>query len=207
MYCVLLCPSDACELTLDPNTANRNILLSEGNRKASVVQEKLPYPAHPDRFDLLYGVLCVNGLTGRCYWEVEWEGWLSIAVTYRGIGRKGSDNECRLGRNDKSWGLFAAADLFSAWHNDTAKTIYISPSSVSKKVAVYLDYHAGTLSFYTVICDTLVHLHTFHSTFTEPLFPGFGFRDGSAVSLCQFLESESPSGNTQLSSNSMENPN
>ena len=114
LYCVLFCPPDACELTLDPNTANRDILLSEGSRKAATVTEKQPYPHHPDRFDSLYGVLCVNGLTGRCYWEVEREGWLSVGMTYKGIGRKGSDNDCRLGRNAKSWALFASDNLFSA---------------------------------------------------------------------------------------------
>ncbi|XP_044220465.1 protein NLRC3-like [Thunnus albacares] len=186
----------ACELTLDPNTANRHILLSEGSRKASAVTEEQPYPHHPDRFDFLYAVLCVHGLTGRCYWEVEREGWLSIGVTYRGIGRKGSDNDCRLGRNDKSWALFASDNHFSAWHNDKDKTINVPPSFHSKRVGVYLDWHAGILSFYRVSSDTLVHLHTFQSTFTEPLYPGFCFRPGSAVCLCKLSEEEPPSGNT-----------
>uniref|UniRef100_A0A8P4JXR8 Protein NLRC3 n=1 Tax=Dicentrarchus labrax TaxID=13489 RepID=A0A8P4JXR8_DICLA len=187
----------ACELTLDPNTANTNVFLSEENRKAETVRETLPYPNHPDRFDFLYAVMCANGLTGRCYWEVEREGWLSIGVTYRGISRKGDDNDCRLGRNDKSWALFVSVDLFSAWHNDRSKTICIPPYTLPQKVAVYLDWHAGTLSFFRVISDTLIHLHTFHCTFTEPVYPAFGFRFGSAVSLCQLSEDESASGNTK----------
>ncbi|KAM9356786.1 NLR family CARD domain-containing protein 3-like [Symphorus nematophorus] len=180
----------ACELTLDPNTTNRNVFLCEGNRKATLVNEKLPYPDHPDRFDLLFAVLCVNGLTGRCYWEVNREGWVSIGVTYRGIGRKGDDTECRLGRNDKSWALFASDDLLSAWHDDGSKTVFL-PHPLPKRVAVYLDWHAGTLTFYGVVSDSLIHLHTFHASFTEPLYPGFGFRFDSAVSLCQLSEEES----------------
>nr|XP_046262975.1 neoverrucotoxin subunit beta-like [Scatophagus argus] len=185
----------ACELALDPNTANRNVFLSEDNRKAATARETLPYPDHPDRFDFMYAVLCDNDLRGRCYWEVEREGWLSIGVTYRGIRRKGDDNECRFGRNDKSWALFASADLFSAWHNDRSETIYVPPSFLPTRVAVYLDWHAGTLSFYRITSGALNHLHTFHSTFTEPLYPGFGFRSGSTVSLSHSSEQERVSGN------------
>lgn len=192
----LICPTDACELILDPNTASRHIFLSESNRKATVVTGKLPYPDHPDRFDSIFGVMCVSGLTGCCYWEVEREGWLSIAVTYRGIGRKGDDNECRFGRNDKSWALFASDDVCSAWHNDSNKTIMTSASLLPKKIAVYLDSDAGILSFYSIMPDTLIHLHTFHSTFTEPLYPAFGFRNESVVSLCQLSDGEPASGNT-----------
>ncbi|TWW53995.1 Neoverrucotoxin subunit alpha [Takifugu flavidus] len=44
-----------------------------------------------------------------------------------------------------------------------------------ERVAVYVNYPAGTVTFYRFTTDTLVHLHTFKTTFTEPLFPGFGF--------------------------------
>uniref|UniRef100_UPI003AADE54A ribonuclease inhibitor-like n=1 Tax=Centroberyx gerrardi TaxID=166262 RepID=UPI003AADE54A len=60
----------ACELTLDPNTANRNLFLSEDNRKVTFVGEEQPYPDHPERFDFCCQLLCRNGLTGRCYWEI-----------------------------------------------------------------------------------------------------------------------------------------
>ncbi|KAM6999923.1 NLR family CARD domain-containing protein 3-like [Tautogolabrus adspersus] len=174
----------SCELKLDPNTANRWVFLSEGNRKAEVVSQELPYPDHPDRFDFVFSVLCDRGFKGRHYWEVEREGWVAIGVTYKGIKRKGDDIECRLGRNNTSWSLFATSSLVSAWHNDGSKTIYIPPEFLPKRVGVYLDWHAGTLSFYRVSSDSFIHLHTFHATFTEALYPGFMFRDGSALSLC-----------------------
>ncbi|KTF78075.1 hypothetical protein cypCar_00045107 [Cyprinus carpio] len=41
-----------CFLTLDPNTANSELSLSEENRKVAWVGEKQPYPEHPDRFDV-----------------------------------------------------------------------------------------------------------------------------------------------------------
>ncbi|XP_029918510.1 NLR family CARD domain-containing protein 3-like, partial [Myripristis murdjan] len=60
----------ACDLTLDPNTAHRNLRLSEDNRRVTWVREQQSCPDHPDRFDLWPQVLCREGLTGRCYWEV-----------------------------------------------------------------------------------------------------------------------------------------
>ncbi|KAM4606554.1 protein NLRC3-like [Polymixia lowei] len=185
VLCLVL-PSDACELTLDPNTAHRNLSLSEGNRKVTVVGEEQSYPDHPERFDYWKQVLCREGLTGRCYWEVEWRIWLDIGVTYRGIRRRGESDDCWLGGNDKSWCLSCSDNSYTARHNQRRTDICL-PSSSSDRVGVYLDWSAGSLSFYRVSSDTLTHIHTFHSTFTEPLYPGFWFwfGSGSSVSLCQ----------------------
>ncbi|XP_076143878.1 uncharacterized protein LOC143125921 isoform X2 [Alosa pseudoharengus] len=181
----------ACELTLDPNTANRKLSLSEGNRKVTRVSEVQPYPDHPERFDYWYQVLCREGQSGRCYWEAEWEDeWetrlnvkAAIVVAYKSIQRKSNDSE--FGCNDKSWCLVHYSNYsYSAWHNNKSTAIP-APSSRSSRVGVYLDWPAGTLSFYSVSSNTLTHLHTFHSTFTEPLYPGFYVHPNSSVSLCQ----------------------
>ncbi|CAI5657096.1 unnamed protein product [Oreochromis niloticus] len=60
------------------------------------------------------------------------------------------------------------------------------PRNTWRRVAVYVDCPAGTLSFYIVSSDTLIHLHTFNTTFTETLYPGFwlDWSLGSSVSLC-----------------------
>uniref|UniRef100_UPI003AAADD55 protein NLRC3-like isoform X3 n=1 Tax=Centroberyx gerrardi TaxID=166262 RepID=UPI003AAADD55 len=173
----------ACELTLDPNTAHRNLFLSEDNRKVTEVREEQPYPDHPERFDRWEQLLCRNGLTGRCYWEVEREGTVHIGVTYRGIRRRGAGADCWLGGNEKSWSLFCYDVGYYSWYNNRSTLIQIPRSSVCNRVAVYLDWPAGSLSFYRVSSDTLIHIHTFHSTFTEPLYPGFRFGFGSSVSL------------------------
>ncbi|XP_078138488.1 protein NLRC3-like isoform X2 [Centroberyx gerrardi] len=176
----------ACELTLDPNTAHRDLFLSEDNRKVTAVREQRPYPDHPERFDFWPQLLCRNGLTGRCYWEVEREGVVHIGVTYRGIRRRGAGEDCRIGWNEKSWSLSCSGDRYSPCHNNRGTFIRSLPSSDSNRVAVYLDWSAGSLSFYRVSSDTLIHIHTFHSTFTEPLYPVFGFwsgLSGSSVSL------------------------
>ncbi|XP_042245325.1 NACHT, LRR and PYD domains-containing protein 3-like isoform X2 [Thunnus maccoyii] len=171
----------ACELTPDINTSHRNLLLS-GERILKKIDEEQPYADHKERFDCCQ-VLCQKGLSGRCYWEVEWEGLVDIAVTYKGIRRRGNSADCRFGGNDKSWSLCCCGGGYSVWHNNRKNVIHPSRSSAFDRVAVYLDWPAGTLSFYGVFHDTLIHLHTFSCTFTEPLYPGFGV--GSSVSLCQ----------------------
>ncbi|XP_071028903.1 NLR family CARD domain-containing protein 3-like [Oncorhynchus clarkii lewisi] len=173
-----------CALTLDLNTVNRRLSLSEENRKVTCRREEQPYPDHPERFDDCRQVLCREGLTGRCYWEVEWSGGRAdIGVTYKGINRRGRGIDCCLGWNDKSWSLVCYDKSYRTCHNKNPTTIDV-PSSSSHRVGVYLDWLAGTLSFYSVSSDTLTHLYTFTSTFTEPLYPGFRVCDvDSSVSL------------------------
>ncbi|XP_056226667.1 protein NLRC3-like isoform X2 [Seriola aureovittata] len=184
----------SCELTIDTNTVNRQIKLSDNNRKVKLVKEDQSYPDHPDRFDQWPQLLCSTGLTGRCYWEVEWRGDVEISVSYRGIRRRGNRDECVFGWNDESWSLNCSDALGnSVCHNNRETSISSSSSSsssssVSDRVAVYLDCPAGSLSFYRVSSNKLIHLHTYNTTFTEPPYPGFGFwhlsSPGSSVSLC-----------------------
>ncbi|XP_040905175.1 NACHT, LRR and PYD domains-containing protein 12-like, partial [Toxotes jaculatrix] len=175
-------------LDIDTNTVNRNLKLSDNNRKVNYVKEDQSYP---DIFDLCPQLLCSNGLTGRCYWEVEWNGRVDISVSYRGIRRKGDREKCVFGDKDQSWSLFCSDGGYSVWHNYretpvSSSSSSSSSSSVSDRVAVYVDCPAGSLSFYRVSSDSLIHLYTFNTTFTEPLYPGFGFWpwwSGSSVSL------------------------
>ncbi|XP_076579080.1 protein NLRC3-like [Chaetodon auriga] len=179
----------SCELKLDTNTVNRRIKLSDNNRTMTYVMEDQSYPDHPDRFDRWPQLLCGTGLTGRCYWEVEWRGEVYVSVSYRRIRRKGNSDECLFGWNDQSWRLFCSDGNYSVCHKKRTMSISSSSSSsssssVSHRVGVYVDCPAGTLSFYRVSSDSLIHLHTFNTTFTEPLYPGFWFCSGSSVSLC-----------------------
>ncbi|MGH0138624.1 UNVERIFIED_CONTAM: hypothetical protein FKN15_029418 [Acipenser sinensis] len=172
-----------CQLTLDPMTAQRELCLSEGDRKVTCRKETQPYLDHPERFDSCAQVLCKEGLSGTCcYWEIDRSGGgVIIGVTYKGISRKGGDNSCILGRNDKSWGLLCSGSSYSAWHNNkrTAVTAPYSPG-----IGVYLDCNAGTLSFYGV-SDTMTLLHRFQTTFTEPLYPGLFVYYDSSVTIGQ----------------------
>nr|XP_054591116.1 NLR family CARD domain-containing protein 3-like isoform X2 [Nothobranchius furzeri] len=174
----------SCQLSIDTNTVNRNLRLSDNNRKVTCVEEVQSYSDHPDRFDYWSQLLCGPGLTGRCYWEVEWRGGVSISVSYRRTRNKGVSTDCWFGGNDQSWSLDCSeVDGYSVWYNK--RETPISSSSVSNRAAVYVDCPAGILSFYRVSDDSLIHLHTFNTTFTEPLYPGFGFwSTSSSVLLC-----------------------
>ncbi|XP_067248500.1 NACHT, LRR and PYD domains-containing protein 12 isoform X1 [Chanodichthys erythropterus] len=176
----------ACDLTLDPNTANIHLILSDENRKVTYAEKQL-YPDHPERFDGWPQVLCRESLSGRCYWEAEWSGYAVMAVTYKGINRKGWNEFSEFGynrNNRNSWSLICS-ETFTACH-DNKETVIQVPSCSSKRIGVYVDWSAGILSFYSVSdTRTLTHLHTFTSTFTESLYAGFGvYLLNSSVSLC-----------------------
>ncbi|XP_034426701.1 NACHT, LRR and PYD domains-containing protein 3-like [Hippoglossus hippoglossus] len=171
------------KLSLDPNTAHEDMALSEENTKAER-WTKQPYPDHPERFDFWRQVLCQEGLSGRCYWETEWSGRTFIGVAYRRMCRKGEEDDSWLGRNDSSWGLSCTNDGFRAVHSTTNTALTITPSSY--RVGVLLDWSAGTLSFYLVSsCASLTLLHTFHTSFTEAVYPGFQLAwVGATINLC-----------------------
>ncbi|XP_056607913.1 NLR family CARD domain-containing protein 3-like isoform X2 [Triplophysa dalaica] len=174
----------ACELSLDLNTINEHLSLSEENRKVMIVDEKIPYPDHSERFEAWPQVLTREPLTGRCYWEIVSSGekWVGVAVTYKGIKRKGVTDECCFGFNDKSWSLNCFNDEYYAWHDHISSDIP-APSSRTKRIGVYLDWQAGTVSLYSISeTRTLTHLHTFQSKFTEHVYAGFRVYD--SVTLC-----------------------
>ncbi|KAM6894028.1 protein NLRC3-like [Xenentodon cancila] len=101
----------SCQLSIDTNTVNNYIKLSDDNRKMTFGDEKDQwYPDHPDRFDSWEQLLCREVLTGRCYWEVQRSGDVYISVSYRRIRRKTFSVDCLFGRNDHSWSLNCSDD-------------------------------------------------------------------------------------------------
>ncbi|XP_056616838.1 E3 ubiquitin-protein ligase TRIM16 [Triplophysa dalaica] len=161
-----------CQLSLDATTAHPNLHLSERNRVVQMSNDTMSYPEHPDRFDIWQQVLCKEGLAGgRYYWEVDWTGSeIDIALTYKGIPRKGNNNVGSFGWNDMSWSLYCSESKFSFVHNSKSTTLSVPKSS---RIGVYLDYGTGTVAFYSVN-DNMKLLHTVHVKFTEPVYPGFG---------------------------------
>ncbi|XP_031175712.1 tripartite motif-containing protein 16-like isoform X1 [Sander lucioperca] len=174
------------EITLDPNTAHTQLLLSEGNRNATVMSRQQSYSSHPDRFKDKWQVLSRESLTGRCYWEVETRGGISVAVAYKNISRAGwlerGLDECFFGRNDKSWVLDYNNIGYTFWSNKV-QTHVSGPKS--SRVGVYLDHSAGILSFYSV-SETMTLLHRVQTTFTQPLYAGLRlYAYGVSAELCK----------------------
>ncbi|XP_073730334.1 tripartite motif-containing protein 16-like [Misgurnus anguillicaudatus] len=173
-----------CQLSLDTNTTSKNLCLSMGNTVITNTGTTQHYPDHPDRFSFRPQVLCREKVCGRSYWEVEWSAsaniWVSVSVAYKSISRKGMGSECTFGYNNQSWKLLCCASEKSQfWHN---KRKSICPV-VSSKIGVYVDHGAGTLAFYS-ISDTMTLIHKVQTTFTQPLYPGFGVSKTTTVKLC-----------------------
>lgn len=163
--------ADACRLTLDPNTANTCLLLTASNTRMSLQTEHRPCQDHRQRFEHVKQVLCRERLSGRCYWEVEWHGSASIAVVYKTISKRGHRIDCEFGQSKKSWSLNLYPERCIVVHNK--KKIVLSRPQ-GNAIGVYVDYPAGILSFYAISSDTHTRIHTFHTTFMETLFAGFG---------------------------------
>ena len=137
------------------------------------------YPDHPERFYVYYQVLCREGVSGRCYWEVEWSGTVDITVSYKSIGRKGQFEDSRFGWNRSSWKLHCSPIRTVFKHNNKESDLRLVRSS---RIGVYVDHRAGTLAFYS-ISDTMTLLCRVQTTFTHTLYPGFWVYEGSSVRL------------------------
>ncbi|XP_023820823.1 tripartite motif-containing protein 16-like [Oryzias latipes] len=173
----------SCQITLDPNTANRQLLLSEENRKVTFMEKPQSDFYYPDTFLYFFQVLSRESLTGRCYWEVEWRGeYVCVAVAYKNISRSGDESE--FGFSDKSWSLDCFQDSFSFYHN-SIKTSISAP--VSSRVGVYLDHRAGVLSFYSV-SESMTLLHRVQTTFTQTLHAGLRLGFGCVGATAEFCK-------------------
>ncbi|XP_014869356.1 PREDICTED: tripartite motif-containing protein 16-like [Poecilia mexicana] len=157
-----------CKITLDSDTAHNKLILSEGNRKVTWMDQPQPCSNHPERFTVYHQVLSRESLTGRRYWEVEWRGTVYVAVTYKNISRAGHGNNCKFGGNDKSWALNCSQDGYKFGHNNDWTSI---SGPVSSRVGVYLDHSIGELFFYRV-SESMTLIHRVQTRFTQPLHAG-----------------------------------
>ncbi|XP_070847011.1 neoverrucotoxin subunit alpha-like [Chaetodon trifascialis] len=179
----------ATDLNLDPNTANYNLTLSDGNKKATYGSRQ-SYPDHPERFDAQPQVLCKEGLTGRHYWEIEWSNTSNDSVYaiagYKGVERKGKGDLTELGNNPVSWSFGKRSDesKLKSYYNKNKWEVPI-PSTGVRRIGVYLDWSGGTLSYYRVSSNTLSYLFSFSHHFNEPVYPGlWASKNNNYVHLC-----------------------
>ncbi|XP_072229623.1 stonustoxin subunit alpha-like [Leuresthes tenuis] len=200
----------ACDLTLDPDTAHPKLILSDGDRKARHGEQQ-SYPDLPQRFSSLPQVLCREALTGRHYWEVELctkEGAdAAAAVCYGGLQRKGKEKQCGIGWNDMSWSVghkWNPNPNFYVEHNgnEDFSVNHIPPPTGCARLGVYLNHAAGSLSFYKVTGDKLSHIHTFHTQFSEPVYPCFKIWENIHAFVSLNMEPPHDSVQTEFSSRS-----
>uniref|UniRef100_A0A3B3ZTQ2 B30.2/SPRY domain-containing protein n=1 Tax=Periophthalmus magnuspinnatus TaxID=409849 RepID=A0A3B3ZTQ2_9GOBI len=187
--CVTVVSLDHTDLTLDPDTVNGFLWLSGDRRTVNSVREEQHHPLSSERFEWPQ-ILSCSPLTGRCYWEVQWSGGIvDVAVSYRGVQRRGERRECEFGMDHQSWSLRVSLTGFSVCHNKHETVLSSSTTSAqpsrslsSGRVGVLLD--SDSLSFFDVSSGNPVLLHTYEVTFTEPVFAGFClWNPGTSVTL------------------------
>ncbi|XP_043942582.1 nuclear factor 7, ovary-like [Protopterus annectens] len=120
-----------------------------------------------ERFDGIPAVLGSEGFTaGRYYWEVnvgDSTDW-AIGVVQASVQRKWHEHDLPSPKNGL-WLLMRREVLFVK----DSKVHILELKLISKKVGIYLDYEEGQVSFYDA--DNMSHLHTYHDTFSERLYP------------------------------------
>ncbi|KAI7789533.1 putative NACHT [Triplophysa rosa] len=169
----------AFQLTVDKNTLHPRLILSEDTQTISETTVEQKYPDHPDRFKLFPEFLCTEPLSGRCHFEVEYKGGIAVAVAYKTLDR----TEHIMGVNNKFPSLHCLDGNLKLWQNNES-TCEFPVSARSTRIAVYVDWAAGSLTYYSIRNGTLIHLHTHHNSFTHALYIGFILLPNSSVTLC-----------------------
>ncbi|KAM9308355.1 E3 ubiquitin/ISG15 ligase TRIM25-like [Gastrophryne carolinensis] len=161
---------EPAEISLDVNTANNLLHISNDMKRADWGPYQLR-PVTPERFQCCQVLSRESFSSGRHYWDVkirrsiEW----NVGMCYPSIDRIGDHS--LIGDNTKSWSLERWKTCFSAIHD--SKEIPLPIYSSSQRIRIVLDYEAGQISFYE-LCHPIRHLHTFTTTFTEPLHAVLG---------------------------------
>ncbi|XP_071968783.1 E3 ubiquitin/ISG15 ligase TRIM25-like [Engystomops pustulosus] len=163
---------EVSDLLLDVKTAARYLHISSDLKTAGYSSHQ-KYPESPGRFEDCQVLSTRSFSSGRQYWEVEVNrvGHWMIGVCYPTISRAGEQSY--IGNNEKSWCLSRSKSKkhhYSVMHH--GKVIHLTGKASSQRLVVYLNYEAGQLSFYE-LCEPVRHLHTFITTFTEPLHAAF----------------------------------
>ncbi|XP_061791717.1 E3 ubiquitin-protein ligase TRIM11 [Nerophis lumbriciformis] len=175
-------------LTLDATTAHPLLSVSDDLQLITRLPSRQPHADHPERFDHWPQVLTVQSFSaGTHYWEMEAEGFWDVAVCYKSIGRKGKEGNA-FGNNTVSWSLTQQHDRkLAAWHN--RKKTRLAHKMTGNRVAVAVDYSSGTITFSEVgPLSNLTHVHTFWTTFTQPVSLGFGLYKSELNSRISFIK-------------------
>ncbi|XP_067301600.1 E3 ubiquitin-protein ligase TRIM39-like [Pseudorasbora parva] len=158
----------AVNVTLDPDTANPSLILSDDEKQVRHGGIKRNVPKKPTRFDEGTCVLAKQGFSsGRFYYEVQVKGkteW-GLGVIRESIYRKED-----VSPEDGLW-ILALVNGDKYIVSDDPP-VSLSLRVTPEKVGVFVDYEKGLVSFYDVMSRS--HLHSITGqTFTEKLYPLF----------------------------------
>ncbi|XP_059192079.1 E3 ubiquitin-protein ligase TRIM21-like [Centropristis striata] len=160
----------AVDLTLDPDTANPWLILSDDGKQVNYGDVKKNLPDKPERFGSCVSVLAKQSFSsGRFYYEVQVKGkteW-DLGVARESINRKGN---ITLGIQNGYWTIWLRNENEYKALADPA--VRLSLKSPPQKVGVFVDYEEGLVSFYDVDAAALIYSFT-GCCFTEKLYPYF----------------------------------
>ncbi|XP_041671079.1 neoverrucotoxin subunit beta-like [Cheilinus undulatus] len=133
------------DVTLDPDTANQNLTVDQRvERSEARYGPAQMYRDLPQRFDDLPQILCKEGLTGCCYWEVGVHPGMentSVGVCYKGIPRKGEGDDAKLGKVKEELQQMESLGVISrvSGPTDWCAGMVVAPKKDSKKVCLCVD--------------------------------------------------------------------
>ncbi|KAL0157549.1 hypothetical protein M9458_045625, partial [Cirrhinus mrigala] len=129
------------DVTLDPDTANPRLILSDDGKQVSHGDTKQDVPENPKRFDISSCVLAKEGFSsGRFYYEVQVKGktdW-RLGVVRESINRKGTNT---LTPEEGFWALILRNENeYKACDNPSVSfSLKVKPEIVR----VFVDYEEG----------------------------------------------------------------
>ncbi|XP_053192374.1 E3 ubiquitin-protein ligase TRIM39-like isoform X2 [Scomber japonicus] len=183
----------AVDVTLDPDTANPKLILSDDGKQVNHVDVRKNLPDNPERFSSGPCVLGKQSLSsGRFCFEVqvkEKTKW-SLGVARESINRKG---QILLNPQNGYWTICLRNGNEYKCCNNTP--LCLSLKSQPQKVGVFVDYEEGLVSFYDVDAAALIYSFT-GCSFTEKLYPYFspspndGGKNSAPLIICPVNETE-----------------
>ncbi|XP_038562994.1 E3 ubiquitin-protein ligase TRIM21-like [Micropterus salmoides] len=160
----------AVDVTLDPDTANPKLILSDDGKQVNCGDVKKNLSDNPERFDTCPNVLAKQSCSsGRFYYEVQVKGktgW-DLGVARESINRKG---KIITSPQKGYWTIWLRNENEYKALADPA--VRLSLKSQPEKVGVFVDYEEGLVSFYDVDAAALIYSIT-GCCFTEKLYPFF----------------------------------
>ncbi|CAM5158532.1 unnamed protein product, partial [Eretmochelys imbricata] len=129
-------------VTLDPDTAHPQLVLSEGGKSVRWGDTRQRLPDNPERFDSWPCVLGCEGFTaGRHCWEVEGGGYWAVGVARESVGRKGGISRSPEGG---IWAVERWGDQFRALSSPVTP---LPRSRAPSRIWVCLDCDRGQVTF------------------------------------------------------------
>ncbi|XP_044864914.1 butyrophilin subfamily 2 member A2-like isoform X1 [Mauremys mutica] len=173
----LVCPTN---VTLDPNTANAQLIVSEDRKSVRRGIARQEVPDNPERFHSFCLLGCERFTSGRHYWEVEVGdgGFGAVGVARESMRRKGG---IRFNPEQGIWAVEQCGDQYRAL---TSPETPMPLSERPKKIGVYLDYEAEWVAFYNTGNETLIFTFMSASFTGETILPFFWVGIGVPLRVC-----------------------